>query len=107
MSSSALKNGNDDYFVCPHCGAEVSHKARACPECGADDETGWAEDADKWRADIPTGYGGDDDFDYDEYVRREFGADEGRILGLPAGLFFLLVVLLFVSAIVALIFLTR
>ncbi|MFH2000109.1 MAG: zinc-ribbon domain-containing protein [Planctomycetota bacterium] len=33
-----------DYFVCPNCGAEVSPKALACPECGADDQTGWSED---------------------------------------------------------------
>ena len=34
----------DDYFVCPNCGAEVPQKALACPECGADDQTGWSED---------------------------------------------------------------
>jgi hypothetical protein len=25
---------------CPNCGAEVPRKAKACPECGADEETG-------------------------------------------------------------------
>jgi predicted RNA-binding Zn-ribbon protein involved in translation (DUF1610 family) len=62
-----------DYFVCPHCGAEVRAGARACPECGSDEQTGWAEDADKWSAGIPTGYAGEDEFDYKEFVRREFG----------------------------------
>ena len=33
-----------DYFICPNCGAEVSTKALACPECGSDDDTGWSED---------------------------------------------------------------
>ncbi len=33
-----------DYFICPHCGAEVPFGAPACPECGSDDETGWSED---------------------------------------------------------------
>jgi hypothetical protein len=33
-----------DYFICPNCGAEVSIKALACPECGADEDTGWSED---------------------------------------------------------------
>lgn len=33
-----------DYFICPHCGAEVPSGAPACPECGSDDETGWSED---------------------------------------------------------------
>ena len=31
-----------DYFICPHCGAEVDYDALACPECGSDDETGWS-----------------------------------------------------------------
>jgi len=33
-----------DYFICPNCGAEVSMKALACPECGSDEDTGWSED---------------------------------------------------------------
>jgi hypothetical protein len=33
-----------DYFICPNCGAEVSMKALACPECGSDKDTGWSED---------------------------------------------------------------
>jgi hypothetical protein len=33
-----------DYFVCPNCGAEVSLRALACPECGSDEDTGWSED---------------------------------------------------------------
>ncbi len=63
----------DDWFTCPHCGAEVPRGARACPECGSDETTGWSEDADRWGAGIPAGYGEDEEFDYDEFVRREFG----------------------------------
>ncbi len=33
-----------DYFVCPHCYAEVPSGAPACPKCGSDEETGWSED---------------------------------------------------------------
>lgn len=47
--------------------------ALACSECGSDEETGWAEDAEVWAADIPTGYGRDGEFDYDEFAAREFG----------------------------------
>ncbi len=73
-----------DYFVCPHCGAQVRAGARACPECGSDESTGWSEDADKWAAGIPAGYAGEDEFDYEEFVRREFGGRRPRrILGLP------------------------
>jgi hypothetical protein len=35
---------SDDYFICPNCGAEVPLRSLACPECGADDRTGWSED---------------------------------------------------------------
>jgi hypothetical protein len=33
-----------DYFICPNCGAEVPMRARSCPECGSDENTGWSED---------------------------------------------------------------
>ena len=55
--------------ICPNCGADVPPKARACPQCGADEETGWSERAAAQRAGIP-----DDQFDYDEFVKEEFGA---------------------------------
>ena len=55
--------------ICPNCGAEVPPKARACPECGADEKTGWSERAAAQRLGIP-----DDEFDYDEFVKEEFGA---------------------------------
>ena len=53
--------------TCPNCGAEVPPKARACAECGADDQTGWSEAARSDGLDLP-----DDDFDYDDFVKREF-----------------------------------
>ena len=56
--------------ICPHCGAEVPRKARACPECGADEQTGWSEEAQGQRLGLPQ-----DQFDYDEFVREEFGAE--------------------------------
>ncbi len=34
----------DDFFVCPNCYADVPWNAAACPECGSDEETGWAEE---------------------------------------------------------------
>lgn len=34
---------NDD-FVCPHCGADLPARAKFCPECGSDENTGWSED---------------------------------------------------------------
>jgi hypothetical protein len=41
----------------------------ACRECGADHLSGWREDAADYDGlDLP-----DDDFDYDDFVKREFG----------------------------------
>jgi hypothetical protein len=30
------------FFICPHCETKVPTGARACPECGSDEQTGWA-----------------------------------------------------------------
>ena len=90
VSPTAKDGGDGHYFICPHCHAELDPDARVCPECGSDDETGWAEHADKWGADIPTGYSTDDEFDYEDFIRREFPSGPARILGLNKGIFWLL-----------------
>jgi RNA polymerase subunit RPABC4/transcription elongation factor Spt4 len=54
--------------VCPNCGALVPRKAKSCPECGADEETGWSDSAQAANLGIP-----DDKFCYDEFVKEEFG----------------------------------
>ena len=48
------------------CGDTVPCDALACPECGADARSGWREDASMYNE-------GNDDFDYDEFVKEEFG----------------------------------
>jgi len=30
---------------CANCGAEIPRGAKACPECGADERTGWREES--------------------------------------------------------------
>jgi hypothetical protein len=55
--------------VCPNCGALVPPKAACCPECGADEKSGWSDSAQADRLGIP-----DENFDYDRYVSEEFGA---------------------------------
>jgi uncharacterized membrane protein YvbJ len=52
---------------CPNCGADVPRNARACPECGSDEKTGWSEQAATDHLGLP-----DEDFDYDKFVEREF-----------------------------------
>lgn len=63
--------------VCPVCGEDVPRGAVACPECGADHNSGWAEEAGSYDAlGLP-----DDGFNYEEFVEQEFGSSPK-----PAGL---------------------
>ncbi len=53
--------------ACPVCGAAVPPKARACPGCGADERTGWDEEATRTDGlDLPG-----ESFNYDETLRDE------------------------------------
>ncbi len=63
--------------ICPHCGAEVPPKAKACPECGSDETTGWSEEAERENLGLPS-----EDFDYDEFVKRELGGVKLKPRGL-------------------------
>jgi len=53
---------------CPNCGVDVPPRAKVCPECGACEDTGWAEEAGHESTHLE-----EDEFDYDEFVAREFG----------------------------------
>lgn len=66
--------------ICPNCGADVPRNAKACPECGSCEETGWSEEAATSGLDLPS-----DDFDYEDFVAREFG--EGKPKGRSKALF--------------------
>jgi uncharacterized membrane protein YvbJ len=66
MKSKKLKTPH----VCPVCGEDVPRGSLACPECGADHNSGWREDAVAYDAlDLP-----DEEFNYDKFVREEFGS---------------------------------
>lgn len=54
--------------LCPNCGAEVPHNSKACPECGSDEQTGWSDEARASGLDLP-----DEEFNYDDFVKKEFG----------------------------------
>ena len=63
--------------ICPNCGAELPRRARACPECGADEATGWSENAGGENLDLPGGQ-----FDYDDFVSQEFGSASPKPSGI-------------------------
>ena len=56
--------------ICPNCDAEVPRNAKTCPECGADEKTGWSDSAHASSLGLP-----DEDFDYDGFVKEEFGGE--------------------------------
>jgi hypothetical protein len=58
---------------CPVCGTEVIRGAKACPECGADEKSGWKGNGGADGLDLP-----EDEFDYDSFVAEEFGAGKSR-----------------------------
>lgn len=61
---------------CPECGAPVHLNASACRHCGArKGSAGWQRSERYDGLDLPE----DDDFDYAEFVAREFG--EGQKAG--------------------------
>jgi len=84
--------------TCPNCGADVPRNARACPGCGADENTGWAEHTQRATAadlGLP-----DEEFNYDEFVQREFGRPSPKPRGQSwlwwlAGIAVLLAIILF------------
>jgi hypothetical protein len=54
-------------FPCPTCGEEVPVGAKACPSCGADENTGWSENTVYDGADIPD----PGEMDYAEILEKE------------------------------------
>ncbi|MCA9051271.1 MAG: hypothetical protein KDA89_21185 [Planctomycetaceae bacterium] len=85
----------DNGFDCPHCGDYVAGSASRCRTCGADDDCGWA----------PEEFGAvdDDDFDYDDYVAREFPghADRHSAAGQRRLLVFWIVIILVLALLVS------
>jgi hypothetical protein len=64
------RRDHSPFFICPHCGVAVRAGAVFCPSCGASDESGWA-DGDEDYGDLGDG-DEDEEFDYQDFVRREF-----------------------------------
>ncbi|MDB6004403.1 MAG: hypothetical protein JWR15_1390 [Prosthecobacter sp.] len=58
---------------CPACGEWVPRGAAACDDCGACAKSGWSGDTHEDGLDLP-----DDEFDYDDFVAREFGGQSSK-----------------------------
>jgi hypothetical protein len=85
----------NDMLCCPYCGGPLKRSARACPHCGSDERTGWS---DKTYLD---GIDLENDFEYGETLRTEFGVGGKRknpfsLLYVTAGAVLLLLFLLLV-----------
>ncbi len=82
---------------CPNCGADVPPRAKACPECGSCEKTGWSDASARDNLELP-----DEDFDYSDFVKKEFGPQKA----LPHGISWLwwLVSLLVVGILLFMIF---
>ena len=63
--------------ICPNCGHEEPPRARACPGCGADEQTGWSDTAYANNLGIP-----EENFDYESFVQAEFGRESLKPRGL-------------------------
>lgn len=60
--------------ICPVCDTLVPDGAKACPHCGADENTGWSDTATAQRLGIPD----DAPWDAEEFEENEFGGGPKR-----------------------------
>ena len=88
--------------LCPVCGTDVPPNAKCCPECGADEETGWSERARAQQLGLP-----DDEFDYDEFIKEEFGEEAKAPQLRPRGIKWLWWVVAIILIVMMLSWLTR
>ena len=77
-------------FNCPVCGADVPRKARACPECGACEKSGWSQDRFEDELSLPGST-----FDYQDFTARELGGPTRKT---PAQRFWLIVTVVLILA---------
>jgi len=77
-------------FTCPVCGADVPRKARACPDCGACEKSGWSQNQYLDGLNLP-GEG----FDDGAYHARELGYGSRKT---PMQRFWLVVTIIIIVA---------
>ena len=69
---------------CANCGAPIPPGAKACPECGADERTGWRENADTIYdgLDLPEEAWREDGDDAETATRSRQGARSPQVNGI-------------------------
>lgn len=63
---------------CANCGAAIPRNAKACPECGADERTGWRETDPYDALDLPAGA-----FEDERTEPRSLRRPPARVNGVP------------------------
>ncbi|HXB01251.1 MAG TPA: hypothetical protein VNV15_00360 [Opitutaceae bacterium] len=58
---------------CPVCGEPVSAGRKSCAHCGSDEHSGWSDETASDALDLPG-----EDFNYREFVEKEFGPGSRR-----------------------------
>lgn len=82
---------------CPICGEFVPRGLVACPACGSCAKSGWREEAGYDGLDLPDA---PEDFDYDDFVAREFGGRR-KSRHLPNNLWWWVALVLLIIAVVS------
>ncbi len=85
---------------CPNCGERIRENDSSCRNCGSCTETGWSERA--YYDSIGVDYDADEQFDYDEFLEREFntssssGQGQSTLFRIVAAVLVILLVYTFV-----------
>jgi len=58
---------------CPVCGEPVPSGRKSCDHCGSDERSGWSDETDQDGLDLPG-----EDFNYRDFVKKEFGTGNRR-----------------------------
>jgi hypothetical protein len=83
-----MAHGVSSPDVCPVCGESVPSGSRACPGCGADERSGWNQDATRYDGlDLPDGAFSEDT---ERAARRKYTS--GLWLAVGLGLLVLVIV---------------
>jgi len=66
------RRGGQETFPCPACGKPVPEGAISCRACGADEATGWKEDAETETQELDLEQHLDDER-YEEFLKEDLG----------------------------------